>query len=156
LDERTRRVLVALLEELKTHANWNRLREIGLKPDARVAFYCVGFVPVLRMELGDAAAFKAEVARIEQSAGVRMTVAKAGDQEYWLAGNDTIAAAIAVEGAQLVVTVLPPNASDALKRTLLGVERPAQNLAAAGTLEALAKQNGYSRYGEGFVDFVRL
>jgi len=156
IDDTSRKIATALLEEIKTHNTWDKLRQIGLKPDARVAFYGVGLVPVLRMELGDAAAFKAEVARVEGNAGAKLPVAKTGDQEYWQPGNDTLTAAIAVQGSHLVITVFPPNASDALKQTLLGVKRPAQSIADAGTLQALAKQYAYSPYGEGFVDFVRL
>src|SRR5574340_530177 len=44
----------ALIDTLKTHDTWDKLRELGLKPDMRVAFYGVGLAPVLRMELGDA------------------------------------------------------------------------------------------------------
>lgn len=156
LDEHTRHIAVALLDELKTHGSWEKLRTIGFKPDARIALYGVGIVPVLRLELDDPVAFRAEVARVEQSAGAAMPKAKVGDQDYWQGGNDTIAAAIAIEGKHLVVTMLPPKAGDALKQTLLGIARPAQSLATAGTLEALAKDKGYSPYGEGFVDFVRL
>jgi len=110
----------------------------------------------LRLELDDPAAFRAEVARVEKSAGASTPVAKIGDQEYWQVGNETIAVAIAIEGKHLVVTMLPPKAGDALKQSLLGISRPSQNLAAAGTLDALAKSKGYSPYGEGFIDFVRL
>jgi len=156
IDDASRKIATALLEEIKTHNTWDKLRQIGLKPDARVAFYGVGLVPVLRMELGDAAAFKAEVARVEGNAGAKLPVARTGDQEYWAPGNDTLAAAIAIQGNHLVITTFPPNASDALKQTLLGVKRPAQSIADAGTLQALAKQYSYSPYGEGFVDFVRL
>jgi hypothetical protein len=113
-------------------------------------------VPVLRLELGDPAAFKAEVALVEQKTGEKFAVAKSGAQEYWQLGNDKLAAAIAIEGSHLVVTMIPPNGGDALKQNLLGLARPAQSLAAAGTLAALAKQYGYSPFGEGYVDFVRL
>jgi len=150
------KVARVLLGELKEHSNWDQLRQIGLKPDARVAFYGIGLVPVLRMELGDPAAFKAEIARIESKLGDKLPVAKTGAQEYWQLGNDKLACVVAIEGSHLVVTVLPPNAPDTLKQALLGLTRPAQNLAAAGTLQALAKQYNYSAYGEGFVDFVRL
>jgi len=156
IDEPSRKIATALLEEIKTHNTWDKLRQIGLKPDARMAFYGVGLVPVLRMELGDAAAFKAEVARVEQNAGTKLPVARTGDQEYWQPGNDTLAAAIAIQGNHLVITLFPPKSSDALKQALLGVKRPAQSIAEAGTLQALAAQYSYSPYGEGFVDFVRL
>ncbi len=145
-----------LLDEVKTRDSLDKWRAIGFKPEGRAAIYGVGLVPVLRLELGDAAAFKAEVARIEEKLGEKLPLAKTGNQEYWQLGTDKLTAVVAVEGTQLVATMLPPNADDALKQTLLGITRPAQNLAAAGTLQALAKQYGYSPYGEGFIDFVRL
>ena len=153
---RVAKMLRVLIDELKTHDNWDKLRQIGLKPDTRVALYGVGMVPVLRMELGDPAAFKAEIASIEQKLGEKLPMAKAGAQEYWQLGSDKVACAIAIEGTHLVVTVLPTGADDTLKQTLLGVKRPAQNLAAAGTLQALTTQYKYSPFGTGFVDFVRL
>ena len=145
-----------LLTELKEHSDWDKLRQIGLKPDARAAIYGVGLVPVLRMELGDPAAFRAEIARIEGKLGEKLPVTKTGTQEYWQLGNDKLACAIAIEGSHLVVTLLPPGASDTLKQALLGLTRPAQSLAAAGTLQALATQHNYSPYGEGFIDLVRI
>jgi hypothetical protein len=145
-----------LIDELKAHDSWDKLRQIGLRPDGHMAFYGVGLVPVLRMELGDPAAFRAEVANIEQKTGEKMPVAKVGAQEYWQLGNDKLAAVIAIEGTHLVVTMLPPSAGDALKQSLLGITRPTQSLAAAGTLQTLAKQYQYSPYGEGYIDFVRL
>ena len=145
-----------LLDELKTHDSWDKLRQVGLRPDGHIALYGVGMVPVLRMELGDPAAFRAEIATIEGKTGENIPVAKTGAQEYWQLGNDKLAAVIAIEGTHLVLTVVPPNASDSLKQNLLGLTRPAQNLAASGALQALARLYGYSAYGAGYFDFVRL
>ena len=156
LDEPQRHIATALLDEFRTHANWDQLRAIGLKPDARMAVYAVGIVPVLRLELGNPAAFKAEVARVEKTAGSSMPVAKVGSQEYWQIGNDSLAAAIAVQGSHLVITVLPPKGSDALKRALLGIDRPARSGAAVAALEAVTKQYSYARFGAGYFDFVNL
>ena len=150
------KVLRVLLDELKAHDNWDKLRQIGLKPDTRVAIYGVGLVPVMRIELGDPAAFRTEIASIEQKLGEKLPVAKTGAQEYWQLGTDKLAGAVAIEGTHLVITLLPIGADDALKQLLLGVTRPAQNLAAAGTLQNLATQYKYSPFGEGFLDVVRL
>jgi len=156
LSDRTRRIAGAIMDEFKTHADWQRLRQIGLKPDARVAIYGVGLVPVLRLELGDAAALRAEIARVEQAAGEKLPVAKVGDFSYWQVGGAGLAAAIAIEDTHLVVTMLPANASDGLKRTLLGLDRPAHGMAGSGALEALARQYDFSPYGAGYLDLVRL
>jgi hypothetical protein len=146
----------ALIDTLKTHDTWVKLRELGLKPDMRVAFYGVGLVPVLRFELGDAAKFRATIADIEHKSGATLPVAKIGGQDYWYLGNEKVVAMFAIENAQFIATMAPAKASDALKRTLLGIDRPAKSLADAGDLDKLAKQYGYSNYGEGFFDVVRI
>ena len=146
----------ALIDTLKTHDTWEKLRELGLKPDMRVAFYGVGLVPVLRFELGDATKFRATIADIERRSGGALPTAKVGNQDYWYLGNEKAVAMFAIEGAQFVATVAPAKASDALKRTLLGVDRPAKSIADSGDLDKLAKQYGYSNYGEGFVDVVKI
>jgi hypothetical protein len=150
------KVAQVLLGELKTHDTWDKLRQVGLKPDSLVAFYAVGLVPVMRLELGDTAAFRAEIAHVEEKLGEKIPVAKTADQEYWQLGNDKLTAVVAIEGTHLVTTVFPAGASDSLKQALLGITRPTQSLASAGSLQALAKQYGYSPFGAGYVDFVRL
>lgn len=156
VDDRTRRVVGALIDEIKTRDTMDKLRELGFRPDGHIALYGIGLVPVLRIELGDPDKFRATIARIETKIGEKIPVAKTGSQEYWQLGNDKLAVLLAIEGKQLVATLAPTNAADALKQTLLGVTLPAQNLAAAGTLQALAKQYKYTNYGNGFIDIVRI
>jgi hypothetical protein len=146
----------ALLDTLKTHDTWDKLRELGLKPDMRVAFYGVGLVPVLRMELGDANKFRAAIADIEHKSGATLPTAKVGNQDYWHIDAGAVSGLLAIEGSQLVATVAPAKAGDALKRSLLGVDRPAKLLVDSGDLERLAKQYGFSNHGEGFVDVVKI
>ncbi|HEX3896093.1 MAG TPA: hypothetical protein VHW73_07775 [Rudaea sp.] len=147
---------IALLDEFKTDDLWTRLRQMGLKPDARFAVYGVGMVPVIRAELADPAAFKKEVATIEEKVGEKIPTGRVGDQDYWRIGDEHVVGVAAIEGNHLVLTLLPTNADDALKQTILGLTRPAQNLGDAGTLQAIARQYNYSAYGTGFIDFVRL
>ena len=73
-----------------------------------------------------------------------------------LTSLDMVSLMFAIENAQFIATLAPAKASDALKRTLLGIDRPAKSLADAGDLDKLAKQYGYSNYGEGFFDVVRI
>lgn len=156
LPERPKRITRALLDELRARDTLDKLREIGIKPDARYAFYGVGLVPVMRLELGDPAAFKATIARIETKIGEQVPTGKAGTQDYWQVGNAQFAFAFALEGSHLVATFWPADASDAVKQALLGATRPARSLLDTGTLQALARQYGYLPYGEGYVDAVAL
>lgn len=156
LPERPKKIARALLDELRSRDTLDKLREIGIKPDARYALYGVGLVPVMRLELGDTAAFKATIARIETKIGEQVPTGKTGTQDYWQIGNDEITFAFALEGTHLVATFWPNDANDAVKQALLGVTRPARNLIDAGTLPSIAKQYGYLPYGEGYVDAVAL
>ncbi len=150
------KIAKALLEEFNSDDPMGRIRSMGFKPDARYAFYGVGMVPVIRTELGDPAALRAEIAKIEAKVGEKVPTAKVGAQEFWFLGDQKAMGVAAIEGNQLVLSILPVNADDSLKQAILGLTKPAQNLGTAGTLQAIAKQYGYSNYGAGFVDFVKL
>ena len=156
LGERETKILAAVLDELRGHDTLDKLRELGYKPDARTAIYGVGLVPVLRMELGDTAAFKAMIARVEAKVGEKIPTGKTGAQEYWQFGNEDVQFVIAVQGSYLVATLWPAAANDTVKQLLLGVTRPGKNLLDAGTLQAIAKKYNYSPYGEGYLDFATL
>lgn len=145
-----------LLGEIRSHDSWDKLRTIGLKPDAHFALYGFGMVPVLRYELGDAAAFKNEIAHIEQLAGETMPEATLGKQSYWKLTAGKVEVMLAIEGNQFVATFAPVGASDTLKQSLLGLTRPSQSLVDSGGLETLAKKYRYAPYGEGYIDFTRL
>lgn len=156
LDERKAKIAAAILDELRTRDSLDKLREIGFKPDGHVALYGVGLIPVLRMELGDPAAFRAMVARIEAKVGEKIPTGKTGDQEYWQLGDGNVSAIFAIQNSHFVATLWADAVGDAVKQALLGITRPVKNLADAGTLQTLAKQYRYSPYGEGYVDAVAL
>jgi hypothetical protein len=156
LGERETKILSAVLDELRGRDTIDKLRELGYKPDARTAIYGVGLVPVLRTELGDTAAFKAMIARVEGKVGEKIATGKTGDQEYWQFGDKDVQIVIAVQGTQLVATLWPTDANDTVKQLLLGITRPSKNLLEAGTLQAIAKKYSYSSYGEGYLDFAAL
>ena len=156
LDDREKKIISAILDELRTRDTADKLREIGYKFDARMAFYGVGLIPVFRVELSDPAAFKAMIARVEGKVGEKIPTGKTGDQEYWQFGDEDMQIAVAVQGSQLVGTLWTPNANDAVKQLLLGVKKPEKNLLDAGTLQALQKKYNFSPYGEGYVDFAAL
>ncbi|MEP6483823.1 MAG: hypothetical protein ABJB01_05185 [Rudaea sp.] len=153
---RATKIARVILDEFQTDDLWTRLRAMGLKPDAHFAMYGVGMVPVIRIELGDPAAFRAEIATIETKTGEKIPVGKVGNQEFWQIGDEKVIGVAAIEGGHLVLSLLPTAGDDALKQQILGLTKPAQNLGSAGTLQAIAKQYGYSGYGTGFIDFVRI
>ena len=151
-----RTVVRAILDEIKhrdTPAKW---AEIGFSQKARAAFYGVGLVPVMRAELGDPDAFRAMIARVEAAAGATLGTSRIGELELRTFAIGETEGILAVQDKHLVLTLLPKNADEPLKRVVLGLDRPASNLGAGGELLALEKAEGYVPYGSGWIDLRRV
>lgn len=153
------KVLLALIEELKGKFNTAGLESIGfsVNPTPKFAMYGVGLVPVVRAELKDAAAFQAFIGRVEGRVGKQLDRGKIGDLSYYRLHDDEgqIEIIVAVQGNQVVYTVMPTKPSDALVRQVLGLDPPAERYS-ADTLASFNKARGFLPYGSGFVDVTRL
>jgi predicted small lipoprotein YifL len=154
--EGVKRVVRAVLDEVKSRDTPAKWAEVGLGTKSLGAFYGVGLVPVIRVELSDADAFRAMVARIETNSGAKLGTARLGDQDLWIIDGGKVQGVIAIEGKHLVISVLPSDADETLKRSVLGLDRPAKNLADSGALAALDKAEGYRSFGSGWIDLRRI
>ncbi|MBL0164562.1 MAG: hypothetical protein IPP82_13215 [Xanthomonadales bacterium] len=151
-----KRVIKAILAELRERDTPDKWAEIGFSTKARAAFYGVGLVPVLRIELGDADKFRAMVARVEENAGAKLAATRIGDQDIWTVDMDKAEVLIAIEGRHLVVSALPDKADASLRRRVLGLDRPNESLESTGGLTSFNKAEGYLPYGSGWIDFKRI
>ena len=129
----------------------------GLDLKGHVAFYGLGLAPVLRFELGDPAAFDGFVGRLETAYGKKLDVATTGKQNYRkyafpASGTEVVLATV---GKQAVAALLPADASPALLRQALGLDRPQKSLQDDGRLAALAKAKGYQKWLVGELDLTR-
>lgn len=155
-DEAAARVLHALLDEVRGLDTPDKWREIGLTMQTRSAIYGIGLLPVLRLELADADAFRATIARVEQKSGAKLATARIGDQDLWTFGSAEIQGLMAIEGKHLVLGLVPGGADEALKRRVLGLDRPQKSLADTGALADFNKARGYLPHGSGWVDTRRV
>ena len=149
----------ALAAELKDRTAEQLMAELGIDLQMRYAVYAVGAHPVVRFELADPDKTRAFVARIEQKAGGKMPGAKIDSLEYWnfvAAGEEGGRMVAAIDGSQLVFGLLGEGGDDAALRDVLGLNRPKQSIAAAGTLVQLNQEFGYTPYSSGYVDTRRL
>lgn len=151
-----KRVVQAVIDELKPRDTPAKWLEIGLGPKSRAAIYGVGLVPVMRMELVDVDAFRAMVARIETKSGAKLGTERFGDQDLWTIDAGETQGILAIEGKHLVASLLPKNAEEKLKRSVLGLDKPAKSLADSDALTTFDKAEGYLPYGSGWVDFRRI
>jgi hypothetical protein len=150
-------VLDAIRDELAdVHSVKDMEQATGFSRSALYAFYGIGDVPVMRVELASPDAFKAFWSRVEKRAGVTTPTAKIGAQNYWvIGGNDAkLHLLVAIEDKQLVLTAAPANASEDLLKQLLGLTKPSSN--AVDRLARIDSDNGYGEYGSGYVDLPKL
>ncbi|MEO5625138.1 MAG: hypothetical protein ABIQ70_03900 [Dokdonella sp.] len=150
------RVLHAIFDEVRSRSTPEKWQEIGLGPKVRAAIYGVDLLPVLRLELADADAFRAALERIEKKAGASLTTTHIGDQEIRSFGDASVTGLLAIEGRHLVVAFVAGDADEASKRRILGLDKPAHSMADSGALAEFDKTRGYLPYGSGWIDTRRI
>ena len=153
---KVKRVTKAILDEVRERDTPEKWAEAGFSMKARAAFYGVGLVPVLRIELDDPEKFRAMVARVEEKAGTKLTASRIDDQDIWTIEMNKAEALIAIEDRHLVISVLPVNADKTLRRRVLGLDRPGESLESSGGMTSFNKAEGYLAYGSGWIDYKRV
>ncbi|MCP5474718.1 MAG: hypothetical protein H7A19_07715 [Rhodanobacteraceae bacterium] len=148
--------LRASLPEFANMTSIDGIEGLGLKIEARLAFYGYGLMPVYRLELADAKRFTETVARIEKRAGKALAKRKIDDVELWQFSDDKATVLFGPIGQFLVITLAPAGADEARLKAQLGLTLPESSLAKSGGLEALDKQYGYDGHMSGYVDIRGL
>lgn len=129
----------------------------GVEETPRMAVYTVGIVPVLRVHLADATAFKQFLDDAEQRGGAQATTGSyqgVDYREYALKLDEKAtrtALLVAVRPNYAVMTLDAPALRDETLPLALGLESPAQSLAQTGMLEQIAEKNGFL---SGYVSFI--
>lgn len=150
------KLVKAVLDELRDRDTPEKWAQIGLGPKTRGALYGVGLLPVLRWEPTDIDAFKAAFERVVTASGATLGSARIGEQDVRTIDGEQAIGLIAFEGKDFVAAMVPKDADEALKRRVLGLDRPARSIADSGAFEAFNKSRGYLPYGSGWVDTRRL
>lgn len=146
----------AAVPEMANMASLDGMKALGLKPEARYAFYGHGLMPVYRIELGDVAKFNEVVARIEGRAGKKLATRKLDDFTLWQFANEKATVLFGPINNQLVVTVAPAQADEARLRAQLGLTLPEDSLLEANSLETLDSKYGYTGHLSGYINIVAL
>lgn len=150
-----------LLRALRTEFNGKTIETFaqgaGLNLKGYSAFYGLGLAPVLRFELSDPGAFEGFVGRLETAYGKKLDAANVDKQSYRkyafpASGTEVVLATV---NKQAVAALLPANASPAMLRQALGLDRPQKSLQDDGRLAALAKAKGYRKWLVGELDLTR-
>lgn len=156
-DESARRISQELVAEFTRLMTPEGLESAGIDRHSTAAVYGHGLWPVLRVSLSDDALMEGTLTRLEEKIGAKMPSATVDGHRYRIAeGEDEATIVIAVIDGYLVASLVPAEPADALLRSVLGLDLPARNIADAGVLARLAGKYGYTSYGIGFLDVVRV
>lgn len=151
------RLLHALRAEFNGKTVESFAQGAGLNLKGYSAFYGLGLAPVLRFQLNDPKAFEGFIGRLETAYGKQLAVASVDKQSYRkyvfvASGTEMILATV---DKQAVAALLPADASPALLRQSLGLDRPKESLQDDGRLATLAKAKGYKKWLVGELDMTR-
>lgn len=150
-------VLIAMSDELVDVETLDDVHALGLKMNPQAALYGLGVLPVLRMQLQDEDAFRETLQRILTKADINLSTATTNDTEYWvLTPEGPVKAILAIDDQQLLVSVVPQNASDELLAQVLGNTLPDSSIGDTDALAELEKRHGFTPYGAGKIDSSRL
>lgn len=133
------------------------MKEFGLSMESTSVIYGHGVLPVLRVSLADPDKFAPRMKQLAEERELTLIPGKAGDIAYdKIEINEDVGVLVAVADGMLIITVAPTEFSTENVATLLGDTKPAQTLAAAGTLSKLAEKYAYVSQGMGYFDFEKL
>jgi hypothetical protein len=133
------------------------LDKIGLSLTAHLAIYGLGPYPVARFELASGDRLLAFARMLAGRWGVPLAApVERNGRRYWiLESKPDVAFLIAIAPSELVVAAAPRAVLDRQLALILGDELPREPLATARFRE-LAKRDGFSGVGVGFVDLARV
>ncbi|MEM7763614.1 MAG: hypothetical protein AAF290_06000 [Pseudomonadota bacterium] len=133
------------------------MAEFGFSQRTTSAIYGNGLLPVIRITLDETGKFNARFKQLAEEQGWTVSEAAAGGIDYQRVTFDAPVGIIAAEAdGMAVVTVAPAEFGETEIATLLGAEKPANSLEAAGGMKALAAKYGMIPQGLGYFDMQRI
>jgi hypothetical protein len=157
-DPEDARKMLAMMELFEDKFSLQGWRDIGFASSGRLAWYGVGVVPVLRMEVDDADKLRAFIARVEAALEMPFPVADLDGTAYWRFAPDAekpYALVMAIVGPHFVLS-FDPGPEVASLSSILGLTPPASSLVDSGELVEVNRAHGYGPYGTLLFDSRRL
>lgn len=146
----------ALIGELSGNYNAEGFKKLGLSVSPRFAFYGIGFLPAMRMDIDDPEKFKAMVDRVESKSGYTSRDESLGNTDFWSYDTDSGFMVMAVKNRQVLWGYTERETAEVYTTYLLGETLPANSMATDDRITPLAQKHGFKRFGAGFVDFQRI
>lgn len=144
------------IDELESLMSTEGFADAGIDRDSQFAFYGAGLLPVMRISLSDSQLMETAIKRLEEKAEQDMLTSTIDGNSYRYAGDDEGRVVVAIIDDHLIMTMVPSSLPENQLKQVLGLTKPAESMAATGTLAAIRSQYGYDDYMIGTVDFERI
>lgn len=159
--QQMRGVLDALEAEFKGKSLEQSIAHVGMAPNGLVALYAIDLVPVARVRLDSAQRMREFFERMQTAAGSPLQRSEFEGHSLWTLPAEQLAEAplkplIALVDQDLVISMVPVADAGPLTRRMLGLDKPANSLAASGELARRATELGFLPYIVGYLDNARL
>lgn len=146
----------AVVDELMSIMSLEGLRGAGIDRESQFVMYGNGLLPVVRIRLTDPELFESTIERVEEKAEQGMSTAEIDGQPYRFVDLDELKIVLGTFGDYAVVTLMPSSFDDKQLRQMLGLERPAENIASSGRISAVAEEFGFTKHMVAIIDSNRL
>jgi len=148
--------VMPFVDELGGLLSIEGLRAAGINRDSQFVMYGAGVLPVIRITLSAGSLLESAIARLEDSAAKKMSVAMIDNHEYRYAGDDKGRVIVAIIDNELVVSLVPTELSEEHLKAILGLTLPDENIAESLALQKIADKYDFRDYLVGFMDIERF
>ena len=153
------RLVVALLEELEGNFSQEGIKNLGMTLDGHLALYGIGVLPVVRMELADAAKFEAFLGRLEAKAPKPLEARLIGPEgkikmRLWQDGGFSVP--MIVTDTEFLVGMTPDNFLEEFVAQMIGQQLPETSMFQDNRIAKVQAQQGYLPYSAGYAEISRV
>lgn len=153
---RTLAILIRLVELLPERFDEAGFASLGLRPDAHIALYGMGLLPVFRLEIGNREAFQNFLDRLFAIIEVTPQRERRGDREWIRATISPLSLHLLVGDTDVALTVAPVDLPSEQLDRLLGDRLPERHLGESGRLEELTRRHRFLPYQVGRFDTAAI
>src|SRR5262249_36509105 len=136
----------AVLSEMAGKWSEAGLESLGFSAQPRFAVYGLGLQPVVaRVAIKDGKAVRATFERIAAKAGEPLSPPRTrGGRSYWqVAGKDGMGFVVSIADGELVAAIGKPRDIEAKLDLILGLQKPAKNMADGALVRQLMASHGF-------------
>ena len=155
-DEPGSKLVQAILAELEGKISPEGFESLGLRVNGRYLAYGLGLLPVVRIEIADQQKVRDFISRVELRSGMKAPVTEQAGHSYWRFDMHKFVGIMAVTDQYMIAALLPAKLESETLPIVLGNKKPDQSLADTGDFQKLLNNNGFTGYGEGYIDFRKI